>query len=210
MNSINTLNWCKVCNYPRKRDLNKKKLFIICTTCGNDNWVPKIYLNEIQKMMCDLNLFIKHLDLFLKDFVEYWISHQNQAKFLEDLNYQIETGSWYFNEDLVKEPETSDFLVNFTIFTGTPMHLGHYFSDIENELKNYFNKKKQSLNTSFCYLFESTVIDIMLDYDYEDEDELGDSSIKMVEKEDRHLYHETTMIKLSKLFYWKVRNMFNI
>lgn len=208
MNSTKTLNWCKNCNYPKEHSLNQKYL-ITCVTCGNSDWISYVELNEFQKMMCDLNLFLKHLDLFLKDFVEFWVGHENQIEFLRDCRTKIEEGIIYkFN--IVNEPETSDFLVYFSIFEETPMNLAHYFSDIENELKHYFYKNKQSLNTSFRYLFESTFIDIMLGYDYEDEDELGNSGFNMIYKEDRYLYHETTMIELSKLFYWKVRQIHNI
>ena len=208
MNSTKPLNWCKNCNYPKEHNLNHEFL-ITCVACGNSDWIPNVELNEFQKMMCDLNLFNKHLDLFLKDFVEFWVDHENQIKFLRDCRTKIEVGLIYkFN--IINEPETSDFLNYFSIFEETPMDLAHYFSQIENELKHYFNKKKQSLNTSFSYLFESTVIDIMLGYDYEDEDELGDSGFNMINEEHRYLYHETTMIKLSKLFYWKVRQIHNI
>tara|TARA_B100000676_G_C17668683_1_gene625194 strand:- start:36 stop:665 length:630 start_codon:yes stop_codon:yes gene_type:complete len=209
MNSIKTFNWCKNCNYPKEHNLNHKYL-ITCVTCGNSDWIPNVELNEFQKMMCDLNLFNKHLDLFLKDFVEFWVGHKNQIKFLSDCRTIIETGL-IGKYKIIDEPERSDFLVNFSIFKEAPMQLSHYFSDIENELNNYFNNQKQSLNTSFCYLFESTVIDIIIGTSVlQYRSPQGEIGLNMINKEDRPFYYETTMIKLSKLFYWKVRQIHNI
>ena len=208
MNSTRTLNWCKNCNYPKEHNLNHEYL-ITCVTCGNSDWIPNIELNEFQKMMCDQNLFNSHLNLFLKDFVEFWVGHQNQIKFLRDCRTNIEV-ALIGKYNIIDEPETSNFLAYFSIFEEMPMSLAHYFSDIENELKYYFNKEKPSLNTSFSYIFESTVIDIILSYSYEDEDELGDGLFTMINKEYKPSYYETTMIKLSKLFYWKVRQIHNI